>query len=132
MNLHDKDTNVLSNDCISRQEALDALGEEPLVWTDSEGEIAERNQWRMDVAAIKAVPSAQHWIPCSERKPPDEIDPYTMDYKLYVCSCVFGVSKDVRTYKYGNGHFWNGPGIMDEYVVAWMPLPKPWEGDKNE
>lgn len=51
----DKDTNVLSNDCISRQEALDALGEEPLVWTDSEGEIAERSQWRMDVAAIKAV-----------------------------------------------------------------------------
>ena len=46
-------------DTISRQEALDALGEEPLVWTDSEGEIAERNQWRRDVAAIKAVPSAQ-------------------------------------------------------------------------
>lgn len=50
-----KDINVPVKDCISRQEALDALGEEPLVWTDSEGEIAERSQWRMDVAAIKAV-----------------------------------------------------------------------------
>ena len=49
----------MTNDLISRQQAIDALGEEPEVWTDSDAEIAERNQWRMDVAAIKAVPSAQ-------------------------------------------------------------------------
>ena len=46
-------------DLISRQAVIEALGEEPEVWTDSDAEIAERNQWRMDVAAIKAVPSAQ-------------------------------------------------------------------------
>lgn len=60
------------DDVISRREALEALGEEPLVWTDSEGEIAERNQWRRDVAAIKALPSAQperkrgRWIDYTE------------------------------------------------------------------
>ena len=48
------------SDTISRQAAIDALGEEPLVWhEDDAGEVAERNQWRRDVAAIKAVPSAQ-------------------------------------------------------------------------
>lgn len=47
------------SDLISRQAAIEALGEEPEVWTDSDAEIVERNQWRMDVAAIKAVPSAQ-------------------------------------------------------------------------
>lgn len=49
----------MDNSLIKRQDALDALGEEPLVWYDSEDEIAERNQWRSAVKAIKAVPSAQ-------------------------------------------------------------------------
>ena len=52
------DTNVGGN-LIDRQAALDALGEEPPVWYDGEDEIAERNQWRRDVAAIKALPPAQ-------------------------------------------------------------------------
>ena len=60
-----KDT---GGDLISRQAAIDALGEEPPVWYDGEDEIAERDQWRRDVAAIKALPSAEperingHWI----------------------------------------------------------------------
>ena len=50
----------MTDDLITRQAALDALGEEPLVWhEDDAGEVAERNQWRRDVAAIKALPSAQ-------------------------------------------------------------------------
>ena len=54
---------------ISRQAAIDGLGEEPPVWYDGEDEIAERNQWRRDVTAIKELPSAQperkkgRWIP---------------------------------------------------------------------
>lgn len=55
-----------SEDLISRAEAIEALGEEPPVWCDEEYEIAERNQWREDVEAIKSVPSADrprgHWI----------------------------------------------------------------------
>lgn len=53
------ETNVATTDVISRQAAIDALGEEPLVWDDGEYELAERNQWRRDVAAIKGLPSAQ-------------------------------------------------------------------------
>ena len=45
-------------DLISRAEAIEALGEEPLVWCDEEYEIAERSQWRADIEAIESVPSA--------------------------------------------------------------------------
>ena len=46
-------------DLIYRWEAIEALGEEPMVWLDLPSEIAEREQWRSDVKAIEAVPSAQ-------------------------------------------------------------------------
>jgi len=36
----------MNNDVICRQAAIDALGEEPLVWhEDDAGEVAEHNQW---------------------------------------------------------------------------------------
>ena len=47
----------MMSDLISRQDAIDALGEEPPVWYDGEDEIAERNQWRRDKAAIESLPS---------------------------------------------------------------------------
>jgi len=47
------------NDSISREAAIDALGEKPLAWTDSEYELALQQQWESDVDAIKALPSAQ-------------------------------------------------------------------------
>lgn len=59
--------NSKENDLISRQEAIDALGEEPLVWNnDDDYEIACRNQWRYDVAAIKAVQPKTHNITMME------------------------------------------------------------------
>lgn len=50
------------SELIRKQDALDALGEEPPVWYDGEDEIAERNQWRRDVNAIKGVPPVQSEI----------------------------------------------------------------------
>lgn len=46
-------------DVISKQAAIDALGERPLAWTESEYETGLQNQWEADVDAIKAVPPAQ-------------------------------------------------------------------------
>ena len=43
------------SDLISRQDAIDAMGEEPPVWYDGFDEIAERNQWRRDKAAIESL-----------------------------------------------------------------------------
>ena len=49
----------LVNDCISRQAAIDALGERPMVWAGSDYELGARNQYDADVLAIETVPSAQ-------------------------------------------------------------------------
>ena len=46
-------------DLIERQAVIDALGERPMVWMDSDYEIAQRNQYDMDKLAIETVPSAQ-------------------------------------------------------------------------
>lgn len=45
-------------DYIKRQDVIEALGEEPYVWSDTDTEIAEHAQWVSDVKAIEAVPSA--------------------------------------------------------------------------
>ena len=46
-------------DLIERQAAIDALGEKPLAWQDNDDyDFGMQNQWDMDVAAIKALPSA--------------------------------------------------------------------------
>ena len=55
-------------DLISRQAAIDALGDTPLAWTEGEYELGLQNQWQSDVDALKALPSAQperikgHWV----------------------------------------------------------------------
>ncbi len=51
------------NDLISRKLAIEALGEEPMVWNDDDAfALGERNQWRCNVEAIKGVPSAESEI----------------------------------------------------------------------
>ena len=40
---------------IKLRDAIDALGEEPEIWCETDEEAAMRNQWEMDKVAIKAV-----------------------------------------------------------------------------
>ena len=47
------------HDLISRQAAIDALGEKPLAWTEGEQELGLQNQWQSDVDALNDLPSAQ-------------------------------------------------------------------------
>lgn len=47
------------NDYISKQAAIEALGEEPEVWGENnEYEQGLNNQWHYDVNALKVLPSA--------------------------------------------------------------------------
>ena len=46
------------DDYISRQAAIDALGEEPEIWCETDEEAATRSQWEMDKAAIESVQPA--------------------------------------------------------------------------
>jgi len=66
---------VSATDTISRQAAIDVLGEEPLVWCDGEDEIAERNQWKRDIEAIKQLPPIQpEIVRCKDCKHWDGVD----------------------------------------------------------
>lgn len=71
------------------------------------------------------------WIPCSERLPKVEINPVTNDYVRYNVTYKNGDMSDVRCYAYGEAsggkHWLNGGKIMDEYVIAWQPLPEPYQ-----
>ena len=83
--------------------------------------------------AIKALDKDTNvptkWIPVSERLPEEKINPNTQDFEEVLCSTTFG---DVRAYRFGTPcgwkkpHFWHGPGMMYEYVLAWMPKPEPY------
>ena len=64
--LHDTQYNILGTnlaevgtDCISRQAAIEALGEQPLAWEQGEYEEGLQTQWESDVEAIKNLPPAQ-------------------------------------------------------------------------
>ena len=48
-------------DLISRQAAIDAEGEESEIWfeDDNDYDLGRRAQWRLDVGALQAVPSAE-------------------------------------------------------------------------
>lgn len=72
------------------------------------------------------------WIPVDEQMPEEKINPITSDYYEYQVTARFGGDTDVRHYKFGNGHWWNGPGIVDKYVIAWRPLPDPYRPERSE
>lgn len=52
-----KDINVPAEDAISRQMAIDALGECPMVWMDSDAEITAERDWKDTVEMLKSLPS---------------------------------------------------------------------------
>ena len=64
---------------------------------------------------IERLPSAQQWIPCSERLP-DQNGKYL----------VVGRQKAINILKFDGGRWYGKWG-----VVAWMPLPDCYQGDGN-
>ena len=70
------------SDLISRQAAIDALGERPMVWVGSDYELGARNQYDADVLALETVPSAQ-----PERKSGRWIEDGYNNYKAVCSEC---------------------------------------------
>ena len=68
------------------------------------------------------------WISVKDRMPEEKTNWITQNYAEVICAVDFGGvprRRDVRTYKFGKGHFWHGPQVMDGVVTHWMPLPNP-------
>ena len=109
------------DDLISRQAAIDALGEKPLAWEQGEYEEGLQTQWESDVEAIKALPSVEpHWILVTERLPEKDGEYLTtwIDAQKKLCVNVFLVENGVW--------YWNQKYIFPNWrIIAWMPLPEP-------
>ena len=79
--------------------------------------------------------SKGEWIPVSERLPEETFNPNTQDFGEILCSTIWN---DVRVYKFGQpigrekAHFWDYGDIVDEFVIAWQPLPKPYKKEGEE
>ena len=86
--------NQLATDTISRQAAIDAIGEKPFARTGGEYEQGLQNQWQRDTDRIKILPSAQ-----PERK----TGKWIYDGDCYICDqckSAFGWWADSQTSNY--------------------------------
>ena len=72
--------------------------------------------------AIKALKQEPKWIPVSERLP--QINEWVL------CQCRAGY-KVLRLTSYGC-YCNDTQEYMDSFVIAWMPLPKPYEPQESE
>mgnify|MGYP001863135941 FL=1 len=71
------------------------------------------------------------WIPVEDRLPEERVNPVSQDFYEYQVTAKFGNVKDVRHYKYGNGHWWHGTGSVDKYVIAWRENPEPYSPERS-
>ena len=85
------------DDLISRQAAIDALGEKPLAWTEGEYELGLQNQWQSDVDALNGLSSAQpeqdieHCATCVHDEDSVEI--------CVLRNCKYAIAKLIDCYK---------------------------------
>lgn len=115
------------DDMISRQAAIDAAVKMFEAWYGCSFLREREIRVRFD-----ALPSAQQWIPCSERLPEEE-----KAYLVTFASGNVGMSSWHKDTLYNRGFDAYLTGVTEdggcEYfgVVAWMEKPEPWEGEKH-
>ena len=95
------------SDYINRQDAIDAI-EQAMINHDSA------------IMRVVDLPSAQQWIPCSERLPEngEEVLASTPDF-IYI-----------TLHEFINNHHWWSEVVeyrLIHNVIAWMPLPEPYK-----
>lgn len=73
-----------------------------------------------DVKAIEQLPSAQTWIPCTERLPESKKSVFISTKDWTGEGCYYGTIENHVMWK---GYRW-GAIYWDDEVTAWMPLPE--------
>lgn len=94
-----------ANQLITKQTAIDALGEKPLVWDDlSDFDLGKAAQWSDDVDAIKALPSAQPEIIlcryCKYKEEHHYEDEGQPPIIKYTCANKVGLAKGYQVHEY--------------------------------
>lgn len=106
----------MTDDLISRQAAIDLLPNDALEWDTNGGYIAPHLARRI----IEELPSAQQWIPVTERLPKED------DEYLITLKDRHGDTFVKKTMYFSDDDLWWDISPF-ETVTAWMPLPKPYE-----
>lgn len=141
----------MSDDLIKRSDAIKATWQEP-TYTDPLNVLTEV---RDRIEAIPSADRTQEWIPCSEKMPKAEEKVWIQTERGKVCFAMYEdgtISENDSAWNWYDLPFdkWdeeNDCGIIpegwwewtefhpdnefdcpvDEVVVAWMPLPKPYK-----
>ena len=120
------------DDSISRQAAIDALANTKdlvdVTWTDENDNVIDSIEEKRNIIAnwLEKVPSAQRWIPCSERLPKKD-GRYQVTRYDYVTNTEF-----IDILWYEENLWWNRHSTGDYAVIAWMPLPEPYQEGEQE
>lgn len=91
-------------------------------------------KYRVDLLGMISAVETRHeqdmpkWIPCSERLPEYGKTVLITNAKGNVS---YGRFRGVEFWKEDGDSCWTWKKNTIEHVLAWMPLPKPWEGDAN-
>lgn len=137
------------SDLIKREDAIRAIefGISHIVSFDGNGQRtnyfeSENAELAKAIERVKEIPSANQWIPCSERLPEDTGD--YLVWALFVCEeyptySIVHYDADCEAFGEWNDFYdTHTLGFLDsefeeiEGVIAWMPLPEPYRGDNDE
>ena len=97
-----------------------------------------------ELRKLSSADRPQGWIPCSKRLPSEEERKEWIDNNLdgigYLYPCLVtrysSINPDrTKNNPYVAKHYFDGEDFVNcgeevcsEYILAWMPLPKPWKG----
>ncbi len=122
------------DDLIRRQDAIDAVEDWFFNTTDL----------RQPEEVLRCLPSAQQWIPCSERLPEEEEDVLVTRRFLGVKNCSKRWNDHIPPTTYVEvAQYFDGTwtALSDEYKIArnrhtdpiaWMPLPNPYKESEEK
>ena len=103
------------DDLISRQAAIEAVCDLP----DCPNGYSDTYDKARIIGVLEDVPSAQRWIPVTERLPD------TTDFVLTI-----NIVSQCGVYRFDGDCWLDYDGLfVNEGIRAWMPLPEPWRGE---
>lgn len=110
------------DDLIKRQDAINAY---------CEHECGIKGMTRENCGATDCgtifddIPSAQQWIPCSERLPEGGREILVTEKGGFIRHCEYANYGDFQEFQTVE------EGLTVHDVIAWMPLPEPYKGEES-